>query len=105
MESHIAQDLEVLEERLGQLCTLLEWRKLHDQERPIAGLPFRQDDPAPEEVSAAYGSFISVALDLQRAIDQITEASLEQQRQWRHRLRQLLAQCDALQVPQRFINR
>jgi len=103
MKSDIPHDLQVLAERLRHLRTLLEWRRLQDNERPIERLGRRRPDPSPEEIVSAYGAFIARATEVQKALSQLVSKAKEQHYRWNDEYRKLVLDFAGLDIPERYI--
>jgi hypothetical protein len=106
MEAEITEGLDDLERRLNRVRELLEWQRLFESEGPQFAGGFRSNDTTQEEIAVAYGAFISLALDLQAAIDRAwPDTTPETRIQCEKRLHSLVLQCQDLAVPERYLYR
>ena len=109
MDQDITEGLSDLAQRLSRVKELLEWQRLIEQEQPrqIGGvMGFKLHDSEQHEIAIAYGSFVSLALDLQEVIDFVSSDSpLKDCRRWQRQLHGLVEECQRLSIPDRFINR
>lgn len=105
MASRIPTALRELSAILRKLRELEEWAKLERQERrPHEPPSFQPRDHLAEDLRIQYTAFISLAMDIQEALNQPgVEASPRQQRRWQRRLRELEDQLRTLGVTERFI--
>lgn len=106
MASRIPTALRELSAILRKLRELGEWAKLEQQERrPHEPPSFQPRSHLAEDFRIQYTAFISLAMDIQEALNHPgLEASQRERRRWRRRLRELEDQLHTLDVAERFIN-
>ncbi|NND01803.1 MAG: hypothetical protein HKN91_03370 [Acidimicrobiia bacterium] len=81
MNTDIISSLDELSERLCRLREFIEWKRLdrEQQARPRANA-FRLRSTAADDLDIAFGSFMSLAFDVQAALDGTTHGLPERER-------------------------
>ncbi len=104
MTDRIPEAIRDLSSQLRRLSELVAWHELDRDQAGDGPGGYWSSSQSEFELKAAYGGFISVALDLQEALDHLLpDVPSERVARWQRRLRELMRQCHDLRIAERFI--